>query len=112
MMIDNDIINAGYKEFEPSPFHNKGVSKCFQKRFDDDVGKKYFIDINKWEFPPHPYTKDPIPTSYEFEAFLGKDDNPIQLVLYSGWDMDKAENFIEEVWKKMGLDYYERWDEC
>ena len=111
-MTDNDILNAKYKEFEPSPFHNSGVTKCFQKRFDDDVGKKYFIDINRWDFPPHPYTGEQTPTSYEFEAYFTKDDNPINITLYSHWDIETAEKFLDEMWIKMNLDYYERWDEC
>ena len=50
MMTDEYIIEKGYKEFEPSPLKNNSISKCFQKRFDDENGKKYFITINKWDW--------------------------------------------------------------
>ena len=53
-MTDQDILARGYKEFKPTPFHNSGIVKCFQKRFDDDNGKKYFIDIHKWDFSMYP----------------------------------------------------------
>ena len=53
-MNDKEILENGYHEYKPTCFHNDGITKCFQKRFDDDIGKKYFIDINKWGDPTDP----------------------------------------------------------
>lgn len=110
-MNDNDILNAGYKEYKPTPFHSEGVTRCFQKRFDDEKGKKYFIDINKWEFPPHPHTGEQIPESYEFETQFNKNDKPMNITLFNRWEIEEVEQFFEEMWIKMNLDYYERWEE-
>lgn len=38
-MNDTQILDAGYKEYKPSSFHSDGITKCFQKRFDDEIGK-------------------------------------------------------------------------
>ena len=53
-MTDNDIIDSGYKECSMPII--KHASRFFQKRFDDNIGKKYFIDIYRYDFPDHPYT--------------------------------------------------------
>lgn len=110
-MNDNDILDVGYTEYKPSPFHSDSITKCFQKRFDDEKGKKYFIDINKWELPPHPHTGEKFPTSYEFETQFNKDDKPMNITLFNRWEIEEAEQFFEEMWIKMNLDYYERWEE-
>lgn len=111
-MTDVEIINAGYKEYKPTPFHSEAVTKCFQKRFDDDYGKKYFIDINKWEFPPHPHTGELMPVSYEFGAQIEFNDKPINFTLFSGWEIEDAEKWVEDMWQNMNGDYYEKWDDC
>ena len=40
-MTDEELLSRGYREFKPGPFDGEYVEKMFQKRFDDDVGKKY-----------------------------------------------------------------------
>ena len=73
--------------------------------------KKYYIDIKRWDFPPHPHTGEHVPTSYEFEVqFNTKDDRVMNLTLFSrGWTIENAEEFVEEMWQKMNLRYYEKW---
>ena len=48
-MDDEYLLERGYKEYLPNPvLDNESIVKKFQKRFDDDFGKKYFIDVTKW----------------------------------------------------------------
>lgn len=110
-ITDEKILQAGYTEYDPSPIHGECVTKFFQKCVSDEVGKKYYIDIERWDFPPHPYTNKPIPTSYEFKVQLNtEDDRVMDLTLFShGWTIENAEAFVEEMWQKMNLKYYERW---
>lgn len=53
-MTDDFLLQHGYVKYNPTPFDNKLVVARFQKRFDDEYGKKYFIDVLKWsnEFIP------------------------------------------------------------
>ena len=46
-MTEQLILECGYQEYKPSPLEHEGITKCWQKRFDDDVGKKYFINIHR-----------------------------------------------------------------
>jgi hypothetical protein len=108
-MTEQLILECGYQEYKPSPLEHEGITKCWQKRFDDDVGKKYFINIHRWDLPPHPYTHELTPTSYEFECQLNKNDKPINLNMFNGWSIQEAEEWVEDVWSKCGCDYYEKW---
>ena len=53
-MTEQDILNAGYKEYPKTPFDHEGIEKNYQKCFRDDIGRKYFIDIHKWRDVRHP----------------------------------------------------------
>lgn len=105
--IDNYILEKGYHQFKPSPFASDLVETCFQKKFCDDVGKKYFITINKFKPWTHPHTGEKFESGYEVTSYFTFNDNPININLYSGWDIDEAEAKIEEMWQKCNFDYYE-----
>lgn len=118
--IDEELINRGYQRYRPTDFDNDWVVDRFQKRFDDNNGKKYFIDFIKYdnsyliehekrrgvkdieEYLPH--------YSYEVNTQLSKDDKPFNVELLSHWtNIDEVEQFIDDLWNKLELDYYERW---
>ena len=114
-MNDKDIEKAGYKRFDYLPLFHEGATTFWQKRIVDDIGKKYFIDVYRYDFPEHPYTGDKIPTSYEFSMQFCKDGDALNVELLSSWNdksIEEIEAFIEEMWTKLNLDYYEKWDEA
>lgn len=110
-MTDEYIIEKGYKEFAPSRFDNASIVKCFQKRFDDEIGKKYFITIKKWDWTPYHYI-DISDYTYELDTQIYKKDThePINLSFFSGWHLDDVEDYMEKIWNAELFDYYEEWD--
>ena len=42
------LISHGFKEYH-GYFANQGIIASFQKRYDDELGKKYFIEANIWD---------------------------------------------------------------
>ena len=111
-MTDKDIIERGYAEYKPTIFDHH-VEKCFQKRFDDEIGKKYFIDIKKYEPIVHPDTGEAYQHSYEYETQLHNvDDEPVNLTFFAGWTMEKVEDYVKQLFDTGLFQYYERWDEC
>lgn len=110
-MTDQDILERGYHEYEPTMFDHH-VEKCFQKRFDDEIGKKYFIDIKKYEPIIHS-NGDVYPHCYEYETQLHNvDDEPVNLQFFAGWTMEKVESYVQQLFDTGLFQYYERWDEC
>lgn len=108
-VYDEYLIRRGYKEFAPTSFDSVHVSKCFQKRFDDEIGKKYFITVYKYN-PIYPMDK----VVYEYDIQLKNinNENPINLKYFSGWEIEEVESYMEKLWDTKLFGYYERWDEC
>lgn len=88
----------------------------FQKRFDDNNGKKYFIDVVKWSYDFVPMNMrdkwwKPFRYSYEVQVTFNEEENPINLNFFTNWKLENVEKFMEEFFEKMKPNYYEKWDE-
>lgn len=108
-MNNEMLIKAGYKKYAPPSVWGDFVEVLFQKRFDDEIGKKYFIDVKKCTSR---YYDEP---HYEVEVQLYQKDthNAMDITWLHGWESIKEiENFMEKFWNNEEYDYYERWDEC
>lgn len=101
------LIEKGYKEFKPEPFKSLSISTGYQKRFDDKIGKKYFISIYKWKSWVHPTTQEVIPESYEYEIQFTRGGKALDLLFHSSWDIDDVEHQVEFLWETGYYDYYE-----
>ena len=102
-MTDDELINAGYTKYKPVPY-NDCVVALFQKCVRDKYGKKYFININKWDFSR--YEHDHI--SYETEVqFEHKNGETVEITAFDGWTIPQLEKFYEDIWSLGWFKYYE-----
>lgn len=114
-MTDEYLIEHGYKQYTPTMFDSDIVVARFQKRFDDDFGKKYFIDILKWSHYYIPeYRRDELwqPYSYSYEVYTSmfKDEKSMDLKFGNSWTLEEVEKFMENFFDKMKPNYYENWE--
>lgn len=116
-MNDEYLLERGYKQYKPMPYlDNKSIVAKFQKRFDDDFGKKYFIDVAKWSYDFIPVSRRDewwTPYSYEYHLYItmSEEDKPIWMQFGTSWTIEEVEKFAEEFFEKMKPNYYESWDE-
>lgn len=117
-MNDEYLLERGYKQYKPLPvIDNESIVAKFQKRFDDDFGKKYFIDISKWSYDFIPVNRRDEwwkPYSYEYDLYVtmfGEEEKPIYLKFGTSWTLEEVEAFAEDFFNKMKPNYYEDWDE-
>ena len=113
MITDEVLLNAGYKQFKIGLEFHPTAETGFQKRFDDEIGKKYFITCIKYPAWEHPYMKETIPASYEFEIqFSDKETNcPVNVLLFAGWEnIESVEKRAEDFWNMGCWKYYERFE--
>ena len=111
-MTDKEILDRGYHRYERTQFDDWYVECQFQKRFDDEKGKKYFITINKWDWTS--FHRNDMPNySYELETQIYKKDThePIDMTFFAGWNVDEVEEYMEKIWSPELFDYYEEWYE-
>lgn len=115
-MTDKYILEKGYKQYAPTQFDKEHTVARFQKRFDDEYGKKYFIDVVKWSkdfIPVERRDEYWQPYGYEYEVQVSMHDdeqNTINLYFFSDWTLDKVEEFMAEFFEKMCPNYYELWE--
>lgn len=109
---DEKLIERGYHAYPPGPFDDDGIIACFQKRFDDEEGKKYFINVHKWRPLEHPHTHDTIPSGYEYAVQLETKDkrNPINLLFFASWSIEEVEQHVETLFATGMYRHYEYWD--
>lgn len=114
--IKNDLESRGYHMYPRTPFQGNFVVCNFQKRFDDNRGKKYFIDAVVWDnsFVPrdrrdewwHPYN-----TTYETQLYGKIDHDALDLEYHSSWKIEDVEKHLEQLWNTELFEHYEEWDE-
>ena len=114
-MTDEYLLERGYKQYKPTPILDSDlVVAKFQKRFDDDFGKKYFIDVLKWSHdfvPEHKRDKWWKPFTYSYEVYLTMfEEDPMKIEFYSNWALEAVEKYMEDFFEKMKPNYYESWD--
>ena len=116
-MNDEYLLEHGYKKYPKTPIlDSDSIVAKFQKRFDDDFGKKYFIDVKKWS---HDYISisrrdewwQPFSYSYDLYITMFEEEKPIYLEFGTSWTLKEVEEFAEEFFEKMKPNYYEGWDE-
>lgn len=113
---DEYLLEKGYKKYNPTQFDNDSVITRFQKRFDDDFGKKYFIDVIKWSngYIPEGMRGEwwtPFSYHYEIQVTIYEDKKALNLEFFSDWTLEEVENFMENMFQKMELNYYESWND-
>ena len=116
-MDDKYLLERGYKQYPPTPvIDNKSIVAMFQKRFDDDFGKKYFIDVKKWsnDYVPE-FRRDKWwePFSYVCHLYVEmfEEGKPIYFEFGTSWTIEEVEKFAEDFFDKMKPNYYESWNE-
>lgn len=107
-MIDDELLKLGFREFKPTAFESNGVETCFQKRYDDEMGKKYFITVKKWRAWQHPAAKQDVSPTYEYTVQLYKKNGheAVDLLFHSDWALESVEQYLDELWKTGLFEYY------
>jgi len=110
-VTDEYLVERGYKEYAPGPWDHDGVEKRFQKRFDDEVGKRYFIDVVKWKPFKHPHTGETFGPDYTYETqmYKKKTHDAVNFEFHSSWKLEDVEDFMRKQFSTWLYDYYELW---
>ena len=109
IITDQVLIDAGYTKYEKSIFDSSGSECKFQKRVDDEKGKKYFIDVTKWGPWQHAHTGEIVPQNYEFNLCLrdAATDRPVAIKLYGSWTLADVEKRAADFWNMGVWKYYD-----
>lgn len=112
MITSDQLLSAGYKPFTQRNL-KQYTTQFYQKRFDSSVGKKYFITIAEYANKEY---QDRIPElpdfSYAPDSQFEANGVTFNVEMLQPESIEQMEKFFEDIWLRMGCDYYERWNEC
>ena len=109
-ITEQKLLDEGFQKFSPSRIDPDSVERCYQKRYDDETGIKYFITIRKWKGWIHPYTGEKAEPAYECSTQLYQKDthNALDLTFHSSWTLEDVEKYLESLFDTGMYDYYEK----
>lgn len=109
--FEKKLTEHGYKKWTPNS-HIDTFDYSYQKRFDDDFGKKYFIDFQFYDYMKYYHdhgisVKASVTFNNDNEE-PGKLDKPVWID-FDFNSIEQAETFVEMMWKASNSQYYEPW---
>ena len=106
-----ELEGAGFVRYRSGSVDIIGM---YQKRYDDAVGKKYFINAILQRPIQHPVTGITLAFPYAFEIMLAQHGtgNPVKMDFFNGWRLADVEEYAEKIWNLGLWDYYEKWEEA
>lgn len=103
---------AGYRPY-PNPLRNDDWNAVlFQKRFKDEHGTRYFIDLIEYDWQKVAHFRDGPRFTYEptISIYTGDGDTLFRMIVQDHAacaSIRVLEMFVLEVWTKLGAGYYE-----
>lgn len=104
-MLGKELIENGYKSHPVGDFDSSWAKAFFQKEILDDVGTRYFINVYLSMGLPCAEFLDG--QAYGKVQFSLRDNGTINMNLFHVDSVQFMEEFYEDVWNKLDLEYYD-----
>jgi len=102
--LTEQLISAGYKKHKD---YFKYIM-FYQKRVDDDQGKKYFVNVYEYDFSNYPNYKDNPKVIYEVHLdFVDKQNEPIRIQFAASDNLNEIEERCEHLFNVLECQHYE-----
>lgn len=114
MLTVQNWLDAGYKRYDGNHLNNSDF--LLQKRFVDEAGKKYFIDVWVYEHSKHEYYSRNSalpPLAFQPEVQFRREGNMtlnITLLMNENSTISEVEQQVECLWLFLERPYYERYN--
>lgn len=107
-----DFLDAGYRKFTQNNLKTY-TNEFLQKRFDNSIGKKYFITVGIYDNRKYVDQFKVDPFSFEPESQFESNGVTFNITMLSSSSttIKKIEDFFESTWQKMNCEYYEKFNE-
>ena len=105
-MTLQQLMDNGYTKYR----HNDDVNTAIYQKYirDENGNKQYIINFEEWDFSKYE-SKDMDNPRYEgtVQLTLKSNGNSINVSTLSGWTLEEAEKFYEELFKLGWFENYE-----
>ena len=106
------LLERGYVRYKPSRIDGECVTDLYQKRFDDEGGKKYFITVKRWDLSRfndalHEYEPS---LEYHVQLYAEKTHAALDLTFFKDWEIEAVEAETERIYSTGAYERYEDWE--
>lgn len=108
--IRDYLVPLGFHEYSPTRFDSSGVCICFQKRYDDERGKKYFLNAKVYDFTFTDKVRENYHISFSCQLYQ-KGTHDALNIEFIDWNIDQIEKFVDNLFDTGMLEHYETWEE-
>jgi len=113
MLVNKEnLLNAGYKIYtSPISKNESHYVESFEKRFEDEQGKKYFIHLDCWDLRKLVKFKEDVDfgAKVQFDNDKGETFDVSYFITSGRTTIEEVERFFENMWVKMECSYYENY---
>ena len=110
MLTREALLSAGYRQFKQKNIR-EFTDQFYQKRFDDNQGKKYFITIAEYDNSKYKVSHPMLPDfSYSPDGQFESNGTTFNVEMLTPKSVEEMEAFFERMWVDMKCDYYEEWE--
>lgn len=115
MLTIQDWLDAGYKRYDGNHLNNSDF--LLQKRFDDEVGKKYYIDVWVYEHSKSEYYSRNSalpPVAFQPEVQFQRGEKmtlDMTFIINQDSTIAEIEQEVECFWLFLEKPYYRKWEE-
>ena len=109
ILTDEKLIEAGFKKYIPSRIDR--YDSLFQLKVTDEIGIKYFIDVEKWDMTKLGQSDN---AGWQVELNFNEGSSwhsPACIQVIAGnvefWTVQNILDWAEGVWKRLEPSYYE-----
>jgi hypothetical protein len=110
MITIQDLVKSGYQKFDDSlkkeskPYYRGTYQLCVR----DEIGKKYFINIEHWNFPSAGIDQDSFHAHCQFNSHSTNSPTFDASLFVSNLEIKQVEAWYENLWLKLEVEYYEK----
>jgi hypothetical protein len=109
MITADQLLATGYRK-SICDGSKQFTNVLYQKRIDDECGKRYFINV--WEWDNRMHVGVPNDFSYQAEGqFKDGCDNTFNIELLTNDSIEQVEAFFADTWERLGYAHYEMFEE-
>ena len=110
MTTEKELLERGYTRCRPSPVDGDCVTDLYQKRFSDENGIKYYINVKRWDLNLRSGAPRVFPPTleYEMQLYQAGTHYAVNIVFFNNWALADVEEYAEWMFSSGRFDYYDR----
>ena len=108
--VVNYFTDKGFRQFNPPNFASYyNVVTMLQKKYVDEKGIRYFIDIKVWDWRDCERVKENYSVEFEGQYYQKDTHNAVNFT-FIDWKLEEVESWLDKLFDANLIEHYEQFD--